>query len=170
MLHVCSLSTLHQTSERIGATRLITLINEGTPVERPAGILPENHLFLAFNDIIEPMDGMTPPATIHVEKLLEFVEDWDQSSPMLIHCWAGISRSTAGAYITSCYLNPHRSELEIARKLRHAAPSATPNIRLVRIADKLLSRDGRMEEAVTSIGRGADAFEGAPFSFWFDNN
>ncbi len=166
MLHVCSLSTLHRTSERTGAAHLITLINEGTPVERPAGITAENHLFLAFNDIVEPMDGMTPPAAVHVEELLRFVEEWDQSAPMLIHCWAGISRSTAGAYIVNCYLNPDRSELDIARALRKAAPSATPNIRLVRIADRILSRDGRMEDAILSIGRGANAFEGAPFHFW----
>lgn len=164
MLHVCSLSRLHETVERTGARHLVTLVSANTPVERPEQIDADNHLYLSFNDIVAPMDGMTPPGEAHVLELLHFVEAWDAHSPLVIHCWAGISRSTAGAYITACSRNPERNENEIARALRAASPSATPNPRLVAIADTLLSRDGRMIEAIRSIGRGADAFEATPFA------
>ena len=43
----------------------------------------------------------------HVEKLVDFVSGWDRAAPMVIHCFAGISRSTAGAFITACALNPN---------------------------------------------------------------
>ena len=163
MLYVSSLSRLKETVERTGATRMVSLINAGTPVERPQAIAADNHLFLGFNDIVDPVEGLVPPGEAHVSSLLDFVQDWDKAAPLVIHCWAGISRSTAGAFITACALTPDADEAELASVLRARAPSATPNARLVAIADRMLARDGRMIEAIRAIGRGADAFEGTPF-------
>jgi predicted protein tyrosine phosphatase len=95
--------------------------------------------------------------------LLTFIDTWDQKQPIVVHCYAGISRSTAAAFITMCALRPKRPEAEIARSLRTASPSATPNIRLVSFADRLLGREGRMVAAIESIGRGETAYEGIPF-------
>ncbi|MGY4748541.1 tyrosine phosphatase family protein [Pannonibacter sp. Q-1] len=163
MLYVSSLSRLKETVEWTGATRMVSLINAGTPVERPQSIAADNHLFLGFNDIVDPVEGLVPPGEAHVSSLLDFVQDWDKAAPLVIHCWAGISRSTAGAFITACALTPDADEAELASVLRARAPSATPNARLVAIADRMLARDGRMIEAIRAIGRGADAFEGTPF-------
>lgn len=163
MLYVCSLSRLIETADKTGATRLVSLINADMDVPRPARVVPENHLFLGFNDIVDAVEGLTPPAETHVVKLLDFVRAWDRDEPLLIHCWAGVSRSTAGAYITACALNPEQDEYHVAATLRSQSPSATPNARLVAMADKLLGRNGRMIDAVRKIGRGANAFEGAPF-------
>ncbi|MCO4054902.1 MAG: protein tyrosine phosphatase [Bosea sp.] len=164
-IHVSSLSRLHHTVAVTGASDLVTLINVNTKVERPASIEQDRHLFLGLSDIVEPMEGHVTPGADHVSQLLSFVADWGRERPIVIHCWAGISRSTAAAFITVCHLNPARDEVELARLLRHASPSATPNARLVAIADGLLGRDGRMVEAIAGIGRGADAFEGEPFEF-----
>ena len=54
---------------------------------------------------------------------------------MLIHCWAGISRSTAAAYVALCALNPHADERTLANRLRSASPQASPNPRIVALAD-----------------------------------
>ncbi len=164
MLYVCPLSKLPQTVRQVGARRLVTLINADMAVPTPDGIAPEDHLFLGFNDIAAPVNGLLPPGEGHVRDLLGFVGTWDRSTPLVIHCWAGISRSTAGAYITACALNPQADEAALARSLRARAPSATPNPRLVAIADTLLQREGRMIEAIRAIGRGADAFEGTVFA------
>ena len=83
--------------------------------------------------------------------------------PVVVHCYAGISRSTAAAYVSVCALDPGRDETELAVLLRERSPSATPNRRIVEIADALLGRSGRMVRAIEAIGRGADAFEGVPF-------
>jgi predicted protein tyrosine phosphatase len=163
-LHVCSLSRLHDTVERVGASHVATLINAGTPVVRPPSIAEENHLFLGFNDIVEPMDGMIPASSAQVARFIDFVLTWDRARPMVVHCWAGISRSTAGGYVAACALMPEVDEARIARALRSRSPSATPNGRLVALADGLLGRDGRMVAAIRAIGRGADAFEGKPFT------
>jgi predicted protein tyrosine phosphatase len=162
-LHVSSLSRLHETVAAVRASHVVTLININTVVERPASIAPERHLFLGMSDIVAPMDGHIVPAEAHVERFLHFVGEWDRAAPLVVHCWAGISRSTAAAFIAACALGPGRDEEEIATVLRAASPSATPNARLVAIADGMLGRHGRMSAAIERIGRGEDAFEGTPF-------
>ena len=57
---------------------------------------------------------------------------------MVIHCFAGVSRSTAAAFIAACALAPKRDEFDVARALRAASPTATPNARLVALADRAL--------------------------------
>ena len=96
-------------------------------------------------------------------QLVEFVQRWDRKAPMVIHCYAGISRSTASAFASICALSPHRDERSIAQALRRASPTATPNTRIVSLADRLLGRDGRMIAAIETIGPGAFAAEAEPF-------
>lgn len=123
-----------------------------------------HHLALYFNDIDAPCEGMITPDKSHVEQLVGFLNSWRAEAPLLIHCWAGISRSTAAAYIALCLFNPGEDEDRLARLLRRSAPEATPNPLLVSLADQLLAREGRMAEAIARIGRGKEAFEGTPFS------
>ena len=163
-IHVCPLARVGETVAASGAARLVTLLAAGTPFERPAAIGRENHLCLWMNDIADERAGLVAPGFEHVERLIAFARDWDKARPLAVNCYAGISRSTAAAYIVAAALCPERDEAELARTLRRLSPSATPNPRLVRHADALLGRQGRMVAAIAAIGRGADAFEGAPFS------
>src|SRR5690606_18169478 len=109
------------------------------------------------------MEGFNAPAEHHVRRLIDFVTRWPRKAPLVVHCWAGISRSSAGAFITACALNPRRSEETIAWAIRDASPTATPNARLVALADRVLGRRGRMIAAVEAIGRGVACEEGVPF-------
>jgi predicted protein tyrosine phosphatase len=163
-LHVCPLSRLHETVVALRASHVVTLINRDTVVERPPSVAHDRHLFIGMSDIVEPLDGHILPAAEHVESLLDFVGRWGREAPLVFHCYAGISRSTAAAFITACALAPERPEAEIARALREASSTATPNARLVAVADDMLSRQGRMVDAIRRIGRGVDAFEGVPFT------
>ncbi len=163
MIHVCSLARLHATVDKSGARHIVTLLRLSDRVERPAHIAPENHLVLAVDDISAPMEGYTAPGDEHVARLIEFVGGWDRTAPMVVHCFAGISRSTAGAFVAACALNPERDETEIAQSIRRASRTAQPNARIVSIADRLLARNGRMVHAVEAIGPGDAAMEGNPF-------
>lgn len=162
-LHVTPLSRLHETVAATGASHVVTLINVNTVVERPPSISPSNHLFIGVSDIVHEMDGHIVPGEDHVSRLLDFVRAWDRQRPLVFHCWAGVSRSTAAAFISACVFLPSRDEQEIAQALRAASASATPNARLVAVADRMLGRGGRMTAAIAGIGRGQDAFEGTPF-------
>jgi len=163
IIYVGPLSAVASTVRASGVGYLVTLINDQTMIETPGSIEPRRHLRLAMNDISEPQPGLVPPDDFHVQELIDFVAGWNRQLPMLIHCWAGISRSTAAAYIALCALNPGTDETHIAQTLRTASPTATPNKRLVLLADGLLSRDGRMTRAVEGIGRGESTLEAAVF-------
>ena len=163
MIHVCSLARLHSTVERTGARHVVTLLGVDDTIERPSSIPAGNHLFLRMHDISEPLDGHVAPDAEHVESLVDFVRGWDRAAPLVVHCWAGISRSTAAAFVSVCALKPERDEHEIAWAIRRASPTATPNIRIVSFADAMLDRKGRMVAAIESIGRGTLADEGVPF-------
>ena len=163
-LHVCSLALIGETVAKTGARSLVTLLSPGTEVERPSGIRPERHLYLALSDIVDPMPGQILADASHLEDLLGFVHSWDRAEPMVIHCFAGVSRSTAAAYIAACALNPRGDEFTIARTMRAASPTASPNPRLIALADDALGRRGRMNEAIAAIGRGEACYEGTPFT------
>ncbi len=163
MIHVCSLARLYETVEDTGARHVVSLIGDETRIERPPGIAPENHLWLRLHDICAPLDGYIMPQEEHVADLLDFVRRWDRRAPLVVHCYMGISRSTASAFASVCALNPQRDEGSVAQALRAASTTATPNMRIVSLADRLLGRSGRMVSAVETIGRGIITAEAAPF-------
>jgi predicted protein tyrosine phosphatase len=163
MIHVCSLARLHATVDDTGASHIVTLLRLTDRARRPDHIAPENHLVLGLDDIAEAIDGQILPADEHVERLLAFTAQWDRKAPMVVHCFAGISRSTAAAFTAACAINPNRDEMQIARAIRDASPTAMPNVRIVAIADRMLNRHGRMVRAVEALGRGQEAMEGHPF-------
>jgi predicted protein tyrosine phosphatase len=163
MIHVCSLARLHETVEDTGARHVVSLIGDEARIERPSAIEAENHLWLRLHDISAPLDGYIMADEEHVAELLNFVRGWDRRAPLVVHCYMGISRSTASAFASVCALNPRRDEARIAQALRRASPTATPNIRIVSLADRLLGRNGRMVAAIETIGRGDFAEEAVPF-------
>ncbi|MEP7030846.1 MAG: protein-tyrosine phosphatase family protein [Pseudolabrys sp.] len=163
MIHVCSLARLHATVEETKARYIVTLLRLTDRVQRPAHVAEQNHLILAVDDIASPADGYIVPRQEHVERLIAFAGQWDRGAPMVVHCYAGISRSTAAAFTAACALNPKRDEREIAQAIRSASRTAQPNAAIVSIADQLLKRDGRMVRAVEAIGPAHFAEEGVPF-------
>jgi predicted protein tyrosine phosphatase len=163
MIYVCPLARLHETVHQTGARHIVTMLKDTDRVERPNHILQTNHLVLGMDDICSPIDGYVIPREEQIERLISFVRAWDRAKPLVVHCYAGISRSTAGAYVAACALNTQRSEFAIAQELRRASATATPNGRIVSLADEILGRDGRMVAAIEAIGRGALAYEADPF-------
>jgi predicted protein tyrosine phosphatase len=121
-----------------------------------------------MDDITEPMDGYTTPSEAHVEQVLNFVRGWDRNAPLVIHCFAGVSRSTASAFAAACALNPHREEISFARQIRNASPMASPNRLIVSLADQALGRGGRMLRALDEIGPASMMVEGRPFRIDLD--
>jgi predicted protein tyrosine phosphatase len=168
MLHVCSLAHLPGTVQATGASHVITVMADVSKVQRPPSIRECNHLVISMDDITEIAEGFTAPALEHVERVLDFGRNWDRTAPMVIHCYAGISRSTASAFAVACALNPSRSELDIAQQIRTASAFAHPNRLIVTHADRLLSRDGRMLRALDEMGPGNLTVEGVPFRIDLD--
>ncbi len=161
MIIVCGLHVAQSQIDLHGAKSVIGILGPETPHPGYSGV--DNHLRLTFNDINDDTPGLISPREQDAKRLISFIENWDQKQPMLIHCWAGISRSTASAFAALCILRPEDDEMALAQELRAASPSATPNRLITTQVDHLLGRKGRMLKSVEAIGRGADAFEGKPF-------
>jgi predicted protein tyrosine phosphatase len=168
MIHVCSLAALPDTVKATGASHVLTVMANVDQVQRPESVLAANHLKISMDDITEQMDGFVAPSDSHIEQVLNFVRGWDRSAPLVVHCYAGISRSTASAFAAVCMLNPHRDEISIARQLRAASPIASPNRLIVSLADRALGRDGRMLRALDEMGPGNLMIEGRPFCLDLD--
>lgn len=161
-LIVCPLRMIDTLIAARRPSHLITLL--GQEMIEAHGAMPVGrHLRILVNDITESADGLIAPNAAMVRSILDFGAGWDAREPMLIHCWAGISRSSATAFILACERNPQTSEGEIAAHIRDVSAIAHPNPRLVALADDMMRRRGRMVDAIRAIGPGEPAFENEPF-------
>lgn len=149
---ISSLADLDEVVRTRRPSHVISLLDPESMIETPSGVAA--HLKVGVNDIAEPMEGLIHPTAEVVEDILRFGRTWDVANPMLVHCWAGISRSSASAFILACERCPATDERVIAEHLRRASRAATPNSLMVQLADDLLGRRGRMVDAVRAIGVG----------------
>jgi predicted protein tyrosine phosphatase len=169
-IHVCAFRAIEEIVRQHNASRLLTCLNDDFLVETPKLIKPDGHLRLAMHDIAEPLAEHVAPNEDHVAQIIDFALTWGGDGPMVVHCWAGISRSTAAAFTALCAINPGASEEAIAAAMREASPTAYPNRLIVRLADAALGRKGRMVRAIEAIGRGVVAMEAVPFSLAADHS
>jgi predicted protein tyrosine phosphatase len=163
---VCPLGHVVELVARRKPARVISVLDPGIPFPELGASYAGRHLRLAFHDAHWAMPGVTLPSPEHIGRLLAFLDAWEPEESLLVHCRAGIGRSTATAFVAACHRNPETPELRIAGELRRIAPLSRPNEKLVEIADALLERRGRMLAAIVETGRGlpwADVDEGLPF-------
>ncbi len=167
VIHIAPLERVASLSRRLPPpVHVIGLLGPG--MEHPVLPVPEERrLRLSFHDVAEERPGFLPPDAEHVRTLVDFARRWRQRSEgaLLLHCWMGVSRSPAAAFIVQCAFHPGADEFALARELRSIAPFATPNRRLVALADALLEREGRMTAAIAEIGRGEEACIGRPVAW-----
>jgi predicted protein tyrosine phosphatase len=163
---VCPLTKLSVTIATHKPSRVISILDPGSAFPDLGATYVGRHLSLEFHDIHLPTLDRVMPAATHIDRLLRFLNRWDPADTLLIHCRAGIGRSTAAAFIAACYHNPKTDERQIASDLRQVSPTARPNKTLIRIADNAMTRSGRMLAAMEDALRDVtwlDAAEGEPF-------
>lgn len=160
---VCPLHEVERAARRHAPSHILTLTS--SRAERPlCKATPyATRLHILMSDIAQPVRGRIFASEAQMQELLEFGRDWDAKAPILIHCWAGISRSTAAAFIIATDRLGPGSEMALAESLRKASPTATPNQRLIQLADDALGRQGALVEAANKIGRGLKAPAGKSF-------
>lgn len=163
MIIVCGLRAAADLVVRHNVGAAIGILGPETTHPEFPSLSEKQRLRLSFNDVNAPADGMVTATEADAERLIAFIQQWDRQAPLLVHCWAGISRSTATAFAALCILRPHADEMVLAQELREASASATPNRLITAKIDEALGRGGRMLRAVESIGRGSDAFDNSGF-------
>lgn len=158
-IYVCNIHEMPWRVATLRPSHLVSLVPREEQPPTPRGITADRHLRLEIDDVAEPFPGYVLPDTNHVAALIDFLRGWSGNQPILFHCLAGISRSTAAALI-ALTLNAEGSETEAARTLREAAPHARPNWRIIALADDALRRQGRLIEACRRMGSATRAASG----------
>ncbi len=148
---VSSLERVHDVAKRVRPSHIVSLLSPDDEFPILEGFDAGRHHRVGINDIREPIEGYVAPGAPHVETLIDFLDGWHHGEPILIHCWAGISRSTATAFIAACMNNPHVDEAFLLGKIAAASPTAFPNTLIVSHADDILGRSGRMKSAVEAL-------------------
>lgn len=151
-LTVCGLGELEGLATA-GVTHVLSILDPGFP--EPASFErydPHHRLTLRFHDIIGRWPGWQAPEREDVEALIAFGEELDSAGErlrhLLVHCHAGISRSTAALTTLLARHTPLGEEPAIFARIRAIRPQAWPNSRMVGFADELLGREGRLVEAL----------------------
>jgi len=165
LILVSPLSAIPEMLRTYRPSHLISLLSPDFLSRAPNDFPADRHLRLGLHDIPEPVDGKIAPDEVHVAALLGFARGWDGEHPMIVHCWAGVSRSMAAAYSILCDRSCRGEESRLARELRGRAHYAQPNRLIVRLADSLLKRNGAMVKAVEDLGGTVDVEEGVPVEF-----
>ena len=112
MIIVCSLHDLESVCSSVKPSHIISVIDPGYEPKTPQDV--QNHLILNFDDIVTISEDNTIyrlpgktnnqilPNLDHINKIANFIETWDQTKPIDIHCWFGVSRSMATATFLLC--------------------------------------------------------------------
>ena len=156
---VCPLSRVAAVVAIERPARVISLLDPDWMFPELGPDYVDRHLRLAFHDAHTPADKQRMPSSEQVRTLLKFLGAWERHDSLLVHCRAGIGRSTATAFIAACVAYPEIDEADVAAALRRASPLARPNEALVLLAEQEMGREGRMHRAITSTGLGLPAVE-----------
>jgi len=154
---VCGLDELADHCET-GASHVLSILDPDHPVPEAFGRFGEHEkLELRFHDVIEEDPGMEPPREADVARLLAFGRDLlrepSQHAHLLVHCHAGISRSTASMALILAQALPNLSGHNVVSEVLHIRPKAWPNLRMIEIGDGLLGRDGQIVAAAVEVYR-----------------
>ena len=140
--------------QNAAVTHVLSILDPNHPEPTDfAAYGPHKRLTLRFDDIIEPTPGLAVPERHHIEALLEFGKGLaaatdDPLNHLLVHCHAGISRSTASMAILLAEARPDTDEDWIFGHIREIRSQAWPNSRMVAMADELLGKEGKLVSAL----------------------
>ena len=154
---VCGLDELAAHCET-GASHVLSILDPDHPVPEAFGRFGEHaKLELRFHDVIEADRGMAPPREADVARLLAFgcglMREPSQDAHLLVHCRAGISRSTASLALILAQARPNLSGHNIMLEVLRLRPKAWPNLRIIEIGDGVLGRDGEIVAAAVAVYR-----------------
>jgi predicted protein tyrosine phosphatase len=148
---ICGLDELIGHQSR-GVTHVLSILDPEWPdPEAFQAFDPHFRAIMRFHDAIEPDRDILLPQKSDVEAILSFGRDAAEAGGLLIHCHAGISRSTVATLMILAQARPDEREDELADRLLQTRPQAWPNSRMITFADELLDREGRLMAATAGI-------------------
>jgi len=148
---ICGISELGDHCET-GVTHVLSILDTHWPDPEAFTDFPlHRREALRFHDVLAPAPGLIHPTEEHVAQLLLFGRDVEvagELAHLLIHCHAGISRSTAAAALLLAQENPARPAADIFDEISVLRPRAWPNLVMLEIGEAALGRRGELTAAV----------------------
>jgi predicted protein tyrosine phosphatase len=139
-----------------GVTHVLSILDPDWP-DPPEfeDFAPHRRIALRFHDIIDKLPGRRLPARDDVIRLLAFGRELSDAASchLLVHCHAGISRSTAATALILAQAHPARSAGDVFDAVTRIRPRAWPNLRLLEFGDELLGRRGEIVAAASAVHR-----------------
>jgi len=152
---ICGIRELGEHSAA-GVTHVLSILGPNSP-DPPefTAFAPHRRLNLRFHDVIEPQPDQIAPTREDVERLLVFGQEVAETpeAHLLVHCHAGVSRSTAAAALILMQANPEWSAGAALDAIAEIRPRAWPNLLILELGDVLLGRNGEIAAAVSAIYR-----------------
>jgi predicted protein tyrosine phosphatase len=152
---ICGILELGEHSAA-GVTHVLSILGpNGADPPELAEFAPHRRLVLRFHDLIEPLPDQKGPTRTDVEHLLAFGREVIETpdAHLLVHCRAGVSRSTAAATLIMMQANPQWSARDALEAVAVLRPRAWPNLLVLELGEALLRRNGEIVAAVGEIYR-----------------
>ena len=140
-------------------SHVLSILDPDWPVPDALGAFGEHaKLELRFNDVIEERCAdMIAPQQEHVADLLAFGRGLMREPPadvhLLVHCHAGVSRSTASMVLILAQALVDIPGGRILEEVLRIRPQAWPNLRMLELGDAQLGRRGELVAAAAGIYR-----------------
>ena len=156
-ISVCGIEELAGHCET-GVSHVLSILDPEWPVPEAFGSFGEHaKLELRFHDVIEETPGQIAPRREDAEAILAFGRDL-MAEPaavarLLVHCHAGISRSTASMALLLAQTRPSLHAERILQGILGIREKAWPNLRVLELGDALLGRGGTLPAAAAEIYR-----------------
>jgi predicted protein tyrosine phosphatase len=154
VLTICGIDELPEHGPR-AVTHVLSLLDPSWPeLTGFQGYGTHRRTTLRFHDAIDPGPGMTLPTRDNVGEILNFGEEIAAETGaaaarhLLVHCHAGISRSTAAMVSLLAQIDPREDEDRLFERVRQIRPQAWPNSLMIGYADDIMGREGRLVGAL----------------------
>ena len=151
---ICGLEELPGHCE-VGVSHVVSILDPEWPVPAAFGAFGEHtKLELRFHDVIDAHhDDVITPQAEHVGELLAFARHLRANAHLLVHCHAGVSRSTASMAVILAQACPDVPGTVIFEEVLRKRPRAWPNLRIVELGDALLGWNGALIAAAVEVYR-----------------
>jgi predicted protein tyrosine phosphatase len=145
-LTVCGIEEIPGHCEA-GVSHVLSILDPGWPAPEFGSYGEHARLELRFNDVIEPDAPGAPPTADHVAGALSFGAGLGEGDHLLVHCHAGVSRSTAALSLILAKARPDRPAGEVLAEVVRIRRQAWPNLRMIELGDAMLGRNGELVAA-----------------------
>ena len=149
-IFVCSRSEVSRKTSKLGATHVLSLLDPGKRPFLHPKTNKQHWLLLHFEDNLDEHERNSPTRD-HVKQILAWGKTLPNDATVLVHCEAGVSRSTAAA-LALLVQRFGREHIDwCVEKLLEVRPTACPNPLITRWADELLGCDGQLFAAAEKV-------------------